>query len=132
MENNIDKKIKYGTIKPYKVYAFMASQNNENAPVVTVLENTIGDLVWTYVEAGLYRGTYPQETPTNIFPMEKTACPQSNTICWSLSDGGAFQYVLRVLGSNSNYVEVYTKDPADDSFVNNALTVKPIEIRVYN
>jgi len=42
----------------YKVYTALMAQNGTNAPVVTVLENTLGgDIVWTYVSTGRYFGT---------------------------------------------------------------------------
>jgi len=41
-----------------KVYRALMAQSGVNAPVATVLENTIGNIVWTYTGAvGVYDGT---------------------------------------------------------------------------
>jgi len=41
----------------YKKYCATITQTGTNDPVVTVLENTIGDIVWTRVITGFYEGT---------------------------------------------------------------------------
>jgi hypothetical protein len=44
--------------RPYKVYTALLSQSGTDAPVATVLENTLGgDIVWTRDMAGQYTGT---------------------------------------------------------------------------
>jgi len=45
------------TILGYKVYSGLFTQAGTDAPVVTVLENTIGDIVWSRDTLGNYRGT---------------------------------------------------------------------------
>ena len=40
--------------KGYKVYTAIVNQTGTNAPVANVLENTIGEIVWTRTDAGLY------------------------------------------------------------------------------
>jgi hypothetical protein len=52
-----------------KVYKALLTQSSTNAPVATVLENTLGGtLVWSYVGVGSYRVTL-----TGAFPLEKTS-----------------------------------------------------------
>lgn len=47
-----------GGAAPYKVYKALLTQTGTDAPVATVLENTLGvDLVWTRDSAGVYYGT---------------------------------------------------------------------------
>ena len=41
----------------YKVYTALLTQSGTDAPVATVLENTLGDIVWSYVDVGYYVGT---------------------------------------------------------------------------
>ena len=42
---------------PYKVYTALLSQSGTDAPVATVLENTLGgDIVWTRTDIGKYKG----------------------------------------------------------------------------
>lgn len=39
----------------YKVYTALLNQSSTNAPVATVLENTLGfEVIWSYVSTGLY------------------------------------------------------------------------------
>jgi hypothetical protein len=46
-----------GVVLPaYKKYVATISQTGTLAPTVTILENTIGDIVWTRVGVGLYNG----------------------------------------------------------------------------
>jgi len=40
-----------------KIYRALLNQTGTNAPVATVMENTIGSIVWTRVTNGEYRGT---------------------------------------------------------------------------
>jgi hypothetical protein len=44
-------------VVPYKKYIATVSQTGTADPTVTVLENTIGDIVWTRVAVGNYAGT---------------------------------------------------------------------------
>ena len=43
--------------RPYKVYTALLTQTGTDAPVATVLENTLGgDIVWSYYAEGVYNG----------------------------------------------------------------------------
>lgn len=53
--------------RPYKVYTALLTQTGENAPVATVLENTIGDIVWSRTDVGVYFATL-----SGAFPINKT------------------------------------------------------------
>ena len=53
-----------------KVYRALLSQTGTNAPVATVLENTLGNIVWTRDSAGTYFGTL-----TGAFLENKTFTP---------------------------------------------------------
>jgi hypothetical protein len=44
-------------VVPYKKYIATISQTGTADPTVTVLENTIGDIVWTRFAVGNYAGT---------------------------------------------------------------------------
>lgn len=54
----------------YKKYVALITQTGTNNPVATVLENTIGDIVWTRISMGLYAGT-----STGSFTQNKTIIP---------------------------------------------------------
>jgi hypothetical protein len=51
--------------RPYKVYAALLTQTGTNAPVATVLENTIGNIVWTRGSTGYYIATLSAAFTTN-------------------------------------------------------------------
>ena len=60
----------------YLVYTALLSQSGTNAPVATVLENTLGGtVVWTYSSAGSYRATLAGAFPANkvFFIVEQEA-----------------------------------------------------------
>lgn len=83
------------------------------APVVTVLENTIGNIWWTFVADGEYYAN-----SDNIFPSNKTFC---QNIIISSSPNYLLSFIV-----NDNYVDFICTDG------NNNLNNTPIEIRVYN
>ena len=46
-----------GSSSSYKVYTAILSQSGTNAPSANILENTIGNIVWSYSSAGNYLAT---------------------------------------------------------------------------
>ena len=89
-----------------KVYAFIANQSGTDAPVVTVLANTLGGtVVWTYDSAGAYIGTlsgaFPAAKTIIVTPFAALAADfnnstyrtlertTDNTITINTSDGGS-------------------------------------------
>lgn len=56
-----------GVERPYKVYTALLTQSGTDAPVATVLENTLGDIVWNYENVGQYRATL-----SDAFTLNKT------------------------------------------------------------
>ena len=96
---------------------------NTGAPVVTVLENTIGNVYWTYVSAGTYIGFLP----TDITTEQKQAIfsiPQSVNI-------GASSYYT-IIGNNAVDGEIGIQTSNGTGYVNIGFVDFPIEIRVYN
>ena len=57
-------------IRPYKVYTALLTQSGTDAPVATILENTIGDIVWSYSSPGNFLATL-----NGAFTENKTVCP---------------------------------------------------------
>jgi hypothetical protein len=51
----------------YYIYRAIISQSGWNAPIVEILENTIGNIIWTRFDIGEYRGTLEQ-----VFLADKT------------------------------------------------------------
>ena len=94
---------------------------NNGAPVVTVLENTIGNIWLEYNTAGSY-----QVTSTNLFTIDKTMVITSlntngnpgHTMQWYLVDNSSINVISGVVGSGNS-----------DNILSELST---LEIRVYN
>ena len=101
----------------YKVYTALLSQAGKgNAPTAIVLENTIGDIVWTYSSVGEYVGTL-----ANAFTNSKTY---------------VYAYItpsslIRFERDGVNRVSIGTTDNLGAK-TNGLLNQTSIEIRVYN
>lgn len=107
--------------RPYKVYSALLTQTGSDAPVATVLENTIGNVSFTYsgpgsyhiTSNGLFAGTVP--TVTNVFGVIENST--SNYITVDKLDNS----MLRLASSDFQF-----------NGQNDLLNNTPIEIRVYN
>ena len=105
----------------YKVYTASLLQSGTNAPVATVLENTLGGtVVWTRNAAGQYQGTL-----NNVFTANKTVFFTS--LNGASGNSAANLYVLR---ETANIVSVKTL--VGVNFIDGHLNPATIEIRVYN
>ena len=103
--------------RPYKSYTALLTQEGEDAPVATILENTLGDIVWTYDAPGSYFATL-----TGGFIIDKTWM-----VADTLQNTGAYTQNYKTL----NVIELYTFNNSNvmtNSYLNNT----GIEIRVYN
>lgn len=101
-------------LSTYKVYTALLSQSGTDAPVATVLQNTIGNIVWSYWGVGLYYGTL-----SNAFPIDKTVIFITST-----------SNLLTEAANNEN------GEPSDQIFIrtfgnDSSLYLTSIEIRVY-
>ena len=90
------------------------------APVATVLENTIGNIIWTRSDVGDYRGTL-----SNLFDN-----PDKTSILLDNSENASFAINIRGI-DNPNTIYIQTKD-VTANFLDGALYRAFIEIRVYN
>lgn len=97
-------------VQGVKVYRALLTQSGTDAPVATVLENSLGDVVWTRLTTGVYRATL-----VAAFPSGKTWVPT-----------GLGFYTIR---SNDNVVQLtsYSSGVEADS----VLYETAIEILVY-
>lgn len=104
-------------VVPYKKYVATISQVGTADPTVMVLENTIGDIVWTRAAGGRYQGTL-----TGAFPdQDKTYLMVSNT---------AIDTYIRIFWVSANVVEVRTLD-FTNTLQDGRLSYNTIEIRTY-
>lgn len=104
----------------YRSYVALLSQSGTDNPTAIVLENSLGDIEWTWDSTGQYFGFL-----SNSFPVEKTfiLTPSNGYDAEVLNGGGGDLY--SIFRSGDNYIVVST--PSDD-----VLNYTPIEIRVYN
>ena len=105
--------------RPYKVYTALLTQSGTDAPVATVLENTLGvDIEWSRLSEGYYKAT-PSEP---IFEENKT-------FHFVNSNNQGYQFEVA-----SQFEEDEWRITVIDAgiTVDSALKYLPIEIRVYN
>ena len=96
---------------------------NTGAPVVTVLENTIGNIWFEYNDPGNYI-----MSSNSLFTENKTVSLNDQTRCIDSSNN---TYNLYVTANSANTIYLDTLNDEFDA-ANDRLTSKPIEIRVYN
>jgi len=108
-----------------KHYKAILNQSGQNAPVATILNNSLGPIVWTRGAPGLYVGTL-----SGAFPAASTTA-----LCGDGQGGELATLTAIELAVNSDdYVSVTTKDvraegPPVDS--DNLLVRTTVDIRVY-
>lgn len=104
----------------YKIYRALLTQTGGNAPVATVLENTLGTIVWSYLAPGLYLGTL-----NGAFPINKY---------FAFLAAGGFDTAPNNGGSGNPYYYSRVDDNSVgiNSVTDDKLTNSPIEIIVYN
>lgn len=104
---------------PVGVYTALLTQSGVDAPVSTVLDNTIGDITFEYASSGEYRiisdGLFTQD---KTFFMSQTTSP-GTPIFTTMTYQDSSTIYLRTLMSRIGY---------QDGFLLNT----PIEIRVYS
>lgn len=111
-----------GVTQAYKVYTALLSQTGTDAPVVTVLENTIGNIVWTRNNVGQYDGTL-----IGTFISGKTALFIQKNV--SLTKTLLSPSDLWVLYTDVNTISIYTSDGSQ--LIDDVLNNTSLEIRVY-
>jgi len=103
----------------YKVYTALLTQTGTDAPIATVLENTLGDIVWVRNDVGDYLAT-----SLGFFIEDKTYYTIFN-------NSNPLQYDLYFTTTGDintlNIYSYFNRFPADEAFY-----YTPIEIRVYN
>ena len=116
--------------RPYEVYTALLTQSGTNAPVATVLENTLGvDITWTYISTGNYVGTIPSGTFT-----ADAYLTTPSTAIQTAANNINYKVALRIDNSDVTYKSLVltTLNCNSGNLVNSVLGNQPIEIRVYN
>jgi hypothetical protein len=94
---------------------------NSGAPVVTVLENTIGNIWWTYAQAGIYFGH-----SSNLFTQNKTLI-----LLGTLTNNSYDKTFVTNTSLTDSIFELAVQETSWTE-VDGELNNTPIEIRVYN
>lgn len=113
--------------RPYKVYTALLTQSGTDAPVATVLENTLnGNVTFSFISTGIYEITIPVQVNYNkVFIL----CPSS----FRNKNAGVFSDVLIDLPITTNNFKINVKElNFATNYLNSMLDKFPIEIRVYN
>jgi hypothetical protein len=108
----------------YKVYTALLTQSGTDAPIATVLENTLGgDVTWTREVAGVYVGS-----SIGLFTLDKTALFIQKDV--SLSKILVSPKDNSIVKIDEDTINIYTYD--EDNIIDGVLNNTTIEIRVYN
>lgn len=108
-----------GDSRPYKVYTALLNQSGTDAPVATVLENTLGgDVIWSYSSIGIYNAV-----TNGFFTLNKTI----GFFSYSLSQGD--EIFMTVKSTDINTIELINR--TSTTSVQDMFSGQ-IEIRVYN
>lgn len=109
-----------------KIYVANITQSGTDDPVVTIFENTIGDIVWTRFASGIYQGTL-----AGAFRFGKTWLMINNQ--WLVIDpvftgrNASFNTV-----DTEDIVEIRTNNILDEALEDDLLQGYSIEIRTYD
>jgi hypothetical protein len=120
--DNLSKQIAVEDFLGYKVYTALLTQSGTDAPIATVLKNTLGgEIVFTYDNIGIYTGTL-----TGAFTENKTFILINQT---AFENGPDYQNYGDWYSINT--IRVTTAISAAGA-VDSQLRNTSIEIRVYN
>jgi hypothetical protein len=108
------------SIGNYRVYTALLTQTGTDAPVATVLENTLGiEIIWQYNNPGNYTASTP-----NLYS-------DPSKVVFIINNSQNFG----INGGENNVNEIYLNTyslPGDGSLADNLLYNAFLEIRVYN
>jgi hypothetical protein len=93
-------------------------QSSTSDPTATVLENSLGDIVWTRLSTGLYAGRLSGAFPTADMTYIMLNGTTDPGLC------SAYWY-------NTNQIRIETRDTSLDALSDDLLTYATIEIRTY-
>lgn len=107
-------------IRPYRVYTGLISQTGTNNPTVVIIENTLGNIVWTRNNNGIYQGYLSGQ-----FLAAKTFLLTSSD--YAINPTNQARQFFR---SSDDYVSISTQ--INGVIADGLLDNTPIEIRIYN
>lgn len=94
---------------PYLKYVALLTQADTDAPVATVLENTLGGtVVWTYSDVGTYTGTLAAAFTTDkTFMLANTNASSSAALAINPATSSANAVQVYVLNDENNPVDLH-------------------------
>jgi len=96
-----------------RIYKALISQTGTDAPTVSILENTLGPIVWSYSAVGDYLGTL-----TGAFVNASKVAPSLG-----LNQLGEFDYSIGVANDNNIQIETTDGGFSSDDVLGNALVI---------
>lgn len=114
---------------PHKVYTALLTQSGTDAPVTTVLENTLGGtVVWTRSGVGEYIGTL-----VGAFPLNKCSIGNGDGVSGVIIYTDVInQYILMLTRISSNSIKLTQFDSYFmAATVDGIASAVPVEIKVY-
>lgn len=109
--------------RPYKVYTALLTQTGTDAPTAIVLENTIGNIIFSYHNSGEYYGIL-----NNAFPINKT--PELTYFTQIPAVDNLWCAIVNRIDDNT--IRIQTRDTNGTNISDGILYNTFIEIRVYN
>jgi hypothetical protein len=83
-----------------KVYAGIFGQGGSSAPSVSILDNTLGEIIWEYDSVGIYYGYLDGAFPTHKFPLR--------VYTFGMQDD--YYYYVQIERINDGTIRMTTKD----------------------
>jgi len=115
--------------QPYKVYTAILNQSANNAPVATVLQNTIHpDLAWGYNASGRYGISAGN---INLFNIDGNITTTIIQGILTISNGAVIGSIYGEVDDSTVY-KIYVWSPDSADYADDILTNYTFEIRVYN
>jgi len=105
-------------VRPYKVLSALFTQTSTNNPVVTVLENTLGTVTFTYSSVGVYLAS-----SSALFTTNKTFVLMNSGVNGAYINGANL--------SNTSQFFINTKNITTAASANDGNNSTALEIRVY-
>jgi len=118
--------------RAYNGYTAILNQSSTNAPVDTVLQNTLGgDIVYTYDGVGQYTGTLANAFPAGRTTIDIPITQYGEGLSYGFNDESSFWIAIGYLADAPTDVAIVGLTGIGFAWANGALFDKKIEIRVY-
>lgn len=111
--------------RSYKVYTALLSQSGTDAPSAVIMENTIGNIVWSRIDTGDYAGIL-----ADAFPENKTVILPT-TVYQIASPSSIDDIAFRYLRDDTNKITLQSYDNSTGTRSDSVISNSIIEIRVY-